>query len=218
MASMFRATALLLALVAWPLQVVCAAEDAAPAGPSEREAQRERIRQQREAIQAQRQQAEAACYQRFAVQDCLNREHNTARDAEAALRKEELRLNEADRRERAAERLRMIEQKKAQAQSAAPGAAPAAVAPGPADGRDQQAQQRALEQRQRQQSHQSEQAARAAGEAERAASAQLRQAEKLKDSQARRERFERQQAEDAALGIKPSAPLPPSPSPVQSPR
>ena len=55
-----------------------ATDDAAAA---HRKAERERIQRERNAVQAQRHAQEAACYRRFAVEDCLRGVRASSRDA-----------------------------------------------------------------------------------------------------------------------------------------
>ena len=81
-----------------------------------RKAQHARIREERTALAASRQRDEAACYQRFAVEDCLREVRVKVRGVENLLRSQEIELNDVERREKAAERLRVIEEK----QSAVP--------------------------------------------------------------------------------------------------
>ena len=78
---------------------------------AQRQAEREHIHQERQAIAATRKREETACYRRFAVEDCLRDVRTQARRAELQLRGRELQLNDAERKEKAAERLRSIEEK-----------------------------------------------------------------------------------------------------------
>ena len=64
-----------------------------------------------QALAAVRQRDEAACYKQFAVEDCLRSVRTKAREAGDRLRAQEVELNDAERREKAAERLRSIEEK-----------------------------------------------------------------------------------------------------------
>lgn len=180
-----------------------------------RAAERAHIEQERKAVAARRLAAETECYKLFAVEDCLRVERNRAREAEAGLRLREMQINDAERKEKAAERRRSIAEK----QNAQPGpptetpevgigvrgqphvqtprtprAPKTPVVPTP---RAQDIQQR-----------EAEQAQRAAEAAQRAASARERHAEELKAADARRARVARDQAAAAAAGRKPAAPLP----------
>lgn len=184
---------------------------------AQRQAERDRILQERQAIMAIRKRDETACYRRFAVEDCLRDARAQARRAELPLRARELQLNDAERKEKAAERLRSIEEKqrvapdRSQPQGAARGAGRPAT--GVEDLRTQhqrEAQQRAQQQRSRQESHAAGKEQRATQSAERAAAARARHAENVKSAQERRERLQKMQAEAAAAGRKPAAPLPAS--------
>ena len=202
------------------------AQSAQPASPpqlhsaaqAQRQAERDHILQERQAIAATRKREETACYRRFAVEDCLRDVRTQARWAELQLRGRELQLNDAERKERAAERLRSIEENqrvapdRSQPQVSARGegrSAPASVA-NLRTQHQRDAQQRAEQQRARQQSSAENQAQRARENAERAATARARHAENVKSAQERRERLQKTQAESAAAGRKPAAPLPAS--------
>ena len=100
------------------------ADSASSSVAAHRKAERDRIAREREALTARRQQEEAVCYQRFAVEDCLRGVRAKARETHDRLRAQEIELNDAERREKAAERLRAIEDK----QTAAPPAAKRAEA------------------------------------------------------------------------------------------
>lgn len=202
------------------------AQSGAPAGvpqgspqaaAAQRKAEHDRIRHERDAIKARRQQDEAACYQRFSVEDCLRGVRAGARDAESRLRAQEIELNDAERKEKAAERLKSIEEKQRAVVPEGPSAgasAPDALLRKPHDPqgmksqRDQEAGQRAQQQRDRVQKQAEERAAHNATNAERAAQARERHAAALKAAQERRARIEKSQAEAAAQGRKPAAPLP----------
>lgn len=197
---------------------------AASATAAHRQAEHARIRQERAALAASRQRDEAACYKRFAVEDCLREVRAKVREVENLLRSQEVELNDAERREKAAERLRAIEEK----QRAAPALSPAGkkgdtkvrkAPPDPSDVKTQHehaAQQRAQQQRERAQAQATEQATRAASNNERAAKTRERQAQALKAAQERRARVEKASADALAQGHKPAAPLP-TPVPVPTP-
>jgi len=86
--------------------------DAASASTAaHRKVERDRIKMEREALMARRQQDEAVCFQRFAVEDCLRGVRAKARESHDRLRAQEIELNDAERREKAVERLRAIEDK-----------------------------------------------------------------------------------------------------------
>lgn len=192
------------------------ASSAAVAAAAHRKAEHLRIRHERAALAASRQRDEAACYKRFAVEDCLREVRAKVREVENLLRSQEVELNDAERREKAAERLRAIEEK----QNAVPALTPAGKkgdtkvrkAPlDPGDAKTQHAhdaQQRAQQQRERAQSQATEQATRAASNNERAAKTRERHAQTLKAAEERRARVEKASADALAQGHKPAAPLP----------
>ena len=103
---------------------------------AEEAAERARIASERTRIEAEFEQANKACYQKFAVNDCIADARAKRRELLADLRRQELVLNDADRRRRSSERLEEIEKKTADrraAQASAPvPAASAASAPAPA--------------------------------------------------------------------------------------
>lgn len=185
------------------------------AADAHRAAERAHIAQERKAVAARRLAAETECYKLFAVEDCLRVERNRAREAEAGLRSREMQINDAERKEKAAERRRSIAEKQS-AQPGPPGEAPEVgigvrgqphiqaprtprapktpVVPTP---RAQNIEQREAEQTQR-----------AAEAAQRAGRARERHAGELKAAETRRARVARDQAAAAASGRKPAAPLP----------
>lgn len=212
--------ALLLAcLQGAPAWAAEAADDKSRAtATAHRKAEHQRIRHERDAIQSQRLKDEAVCYRQFAVEDCLKAVRAQVRVAEARLRAQEIDLNDAERKEKAADRLKSIEEKQrpVPAADAAAGGPPGATLRKPtADSqatkaqRDQAAQQRAQQQRSRAQKQEHEQAAHSAESADRAAQARSRHAETLRAAEERRARVEKAKAEAAAKGRAPAAPLPP---------
>jgi len=94
---------------------------------AEEAAERARIASERTRIEADFEQANKACYQKFAVNDCIADARAKRRELLADLRRQELVLNDADRRRRASERLDEIE-KKTEDKRAAQASAPAPVA------------------------------------------------------------------------------------------
>jgi hypothetical protein len=214
------ALALLAAAPAWAQPAAELPAPAAPfASPAERQAERDRIQHERRTSTTARKREEAACYRRFAVEDCLRDVRAKARVTELNLRAREVRVNDAERRAKAAERLRSIEEKqrvapdRSQPQGSARGSNRAALPLGSEalqSQHDLEARRRAREQRNRQQSHAADQAERARDNAERAATARLRHEENLKSAQERRERVEKMQSQAAASGRPPAAPLPAS--------
>lgn len=164
------------------------------AGASAREAERADIERQRAAIAATQAQEEKACWQRFAVEDCLKDVRARARAQLAPLRARELELNQQERQERAAERLRAIEAKRANAPPPAPVQAhtrkpvPDAEALRQQEGaRAKEAAERAAQQRQRQADHARQVQEREAAEAERRSKAEQAWSEKQRRAQQRRE-------------------------------
>lgn len=73
--------------------------------------ERARIATERAAIEGEFKTSEKACYKTFAVNDCLNDARSRRRDALGHLRRQELAINDAERKRRAAERVREIEAK-----------------------------------------------------------------------------------------------------------
>lgn len=194
----------------------------------QRDAERARITAERKAIQQRRSQEEAACYKRFAVEDCLSATRTRARLADNALRDQESAINAVERREKSAARLLSIEQKveeKNQQTGPKPGVegkvrapksptVPASALPAAPTAKDlveaqalraQQARERAQAQSQHEQSHTAEQARKQASEAERRAASRQRYEEKQREAQQNRER----QRAKALESDKPkAAPLP----------
>lgn len=69
------------------------------------------MHQEHARIDAQLKTAETACYQRFAVEDCLRVARHQARQAQDALRVRQHRLDEQERQQRAAQRLQTIQER-----------------------------------------------------------------------------------------------------------
>lgn len=80
---------------------------------AQREAERREIEHKRSLIEEQRIDAEKQCYKQFVVEGCLIDVRRAARENDAPLRARELELNESERREQAAKRLKDIEEKTA---------------------------------------------------------------------------------------------------------
>jgi colicin import membrane protein len=70
-----------------------------------------RITAQREQTQARAAEAEAACYQRFAVNGCLGKVRSERREVLSDLRRQEIALNDAARKRRAADQLLRIDER-----------------------------------------------------------------------------------------------------------
>ena len=79
--------------------------------PSFNEVERARIERERAAEMLRQQQVESACYQRFAVNDCLLESRVKHREVMADLKRQEINLNDRERRLRSSDQLRRIEDK-----------------------------------------------------------------------------------------------------------
>lgn len=105
-------------LVLW----VAACAGAAPAwaqdsAQQQMDRERARIAAERQAADARYSQAEAACYARFAVNDCVNEAKAVRRETLADLRRQEISLNDDERlRKGAAQRQRLDERSSAENQ------------------------------------------------------------------------------------------------------
>lgn len=93
----------------WAAQVW--AQSSTAVSPEQLAAERARIASERTAIATRFAAEERACHQRFAVNDCLNRNLAWKRAALADLRRQEIALNDSERHRRAAERLDSLEEK-----------------------------------------------------------------------------------------------------------
>lgn len=74
-------------------------------------AERARIGAERRQAEARFAEQEVACYRKFGVNDCLNAARSERRQRLSELRRQELALNEAERKRRAEERVRSIEER-----------------------------------------------------------------------------------------------------------
>jgi colicin import membrane protein len=74
-------------------------------------AERERINQERQRVSAEHATAKEACYQRFRVNDCLNQARETHNSQLADLKRQEISLNDLQRKRRGAEQVRKVEEK-----------------------------------------------------------------------------------------------------------
>ena len=81
------------------------------AAPANRDAERTRIASERARLEAEFLSEDAACYQRFFVNNCLDEINTRRRETAAALRIREIGLNEQERKLRGAEQIRRIEEK-----------------------------------------------------------------------------------------------------------
>lgn len=176
-----------------------------PAVLAARTAERERIHLEQAAIAARLKQAEAACYQRFAVEDCLRSERRRARAERAVLRQRESVLDDTERRERAALRLQDIEQRRDAAQPPQPRTA----ASRPTKALNSQApEQRARRQSERSEAVQAEQAKRQQERQQQAARDRQRLQERQQAASDRKARVQQEQEQEKARGRQPAAPLP----------
>lgn len=89
------------------------AQTSLPAVGSEQwsDGERIRIQQERDALDLNFQSEEVACYQRFAVTDCMIRIRAVRREAVADLRRQEISLNSTEAKRKAAEQIARIEEK-----------------------------------------------------------------------------------------------------------
>ena len=158
----------------------------------------------RRAIETRLQENEKACWQRFAVQNCLDKARKAAREQDQPLRERELSINQEERQEKAAERLRAIEQKQREKQVPAPVVATPRDGSGPlsVETRHSEAQKRAAQQAQRVQNHEAAVAAQQAQQAQARAQKVQEQKDKQAAAQARRE------SKAKEIGSSQAAPLP----------
>ncbi|SFU28750.1 hypothetical protein SAMN05216350_101105 [Polaromonas sp. YR568] len=92
--------------------VVALAQPAAPAEtPSTRDVERARIGADRARLEAGFQAEDAECYKKFAVNSCLGKVNERRREAMGDLRRQELLLNDEERRIRGADQIRKTEEK-----------------------------------------------------------------------------------------------------------
>lgn len=92
-------------------QVVPAGSGSQTSALQDMEAQRNRIRSARAREEAAFAQAQVECYQRFAVTDCLNIIRKHRRTTLDALRRQEVTLNDLERKRKAQEQIEQIRQK-----------------------------------------------------------------------------------------------------------
>jgi colicin import membrane protein len=74
-------------------------------------AERERINQERRRVSAEHSAAKVDCYQKFRVNDCLSQARTTHNSQQADLKRQEISLNDLQRKRRGAEQLRKVEAK-----------------------------------------------------------------------------------------------------------
>jgi hypothetical protein len=90
---------------------VWAQSDTVKPDPQQIQQERARIQQLRQEYEALDEQAQAACYQKFAVTDCLRAARANKRLVLDDLRHQEVILNDLERQHKAAEALQRIEKK-----------------------------------------------------------------------------------------------------------
>lgn len=183
------------------------------------DAERARIAAEREVIDARHAQERTACYQRFAVEDCLRESRRTLRNQTDDLRRQESALNDMQRKRRGAEQLKRLDEKQA-------------APPGPSAQQQQDSREARQAREDRAAEHARSRADMAAAAAQNRADFEARQRQRAEDAASAaqrraeapqaRERFERKQAdaqrrrEDRARlnaeREKPPAPALPSPA------
>ena len=156
-----------------------------------REQERQEIAKERSEIEARKLQAEKACWQRFAVENCLSKVRAQARKEDSVLRERELHINSEERQEKARERLRSIDQKQREKQVPAPVNVTPRDGSGPLSTETQaeratEAQKRAAEQVRRVQSHEASVTSKQEEQAQARAKAVQAQKEKQQAAEARR--------------------------------
>lgn len=100
----------LVTATAWSQPIDAAPGIVAPAA-MDSEGERSRIQAERAREAARYQSEEAACYARFAVSDCLRKARAQRREVLDKLRRQELVLNDAERKRKAQEQLERIKEK-----------------------------------------------------------------------------------------------------------
>jgi hypothetical protein len=90
------------ALPAW-------AQTHAVAGNVDMATERERLSQERSVLEAKFKTEQAACYQRFAVEDCLQQSRRQRRAAEDNIKRQEAELNDIERKARGAAQLERLD-------------------------------------------------------------------------------------------------------------
>ena len=174
-----------------------------------------RVQREREALAQELPQAEAACYQRFAVEDCLSDVRKRHRQALAQLRQQEQAMRAQERQQQQRERAQQLQEKQ-QAQPPVRSMPPASSALVAREREQAQARAerasaaaaRAQQQRERLQAQQSREAQRAAQVAEREAAARAQFQQKQQAAQQRRIRYEQAQQERQATNQPQAADLP----------
>lgn len=105
------AAPLALALCSAWAQADPAREQARVQAETRAKAERERIAAERGQVEAEFGRAQAQCYQKFAVNDCVAAARTKRYEALADLRRQEVSLNDEERKQRAADRLRELDER-----------------------------------------------------------------------------------------------------------
>jgi len=85
------------------------AQTSAVAGNINPDAERARLTKERAEIDARAKAEQTACYQRFAVEDCLQESRRKRRTAEDSIKRQEADLNDMERKRRAADKLERLD-------------------------------------------------------------------------------------------------------------
>jgi hypothetical protein len=85
------------------------AQTPAVAGNLDMAAERDRLTQERSVLEAKFKTEQAACYQRFAVEDCLQQSRRQRRTAEDNIKRQESELNDMERKARGAAQLERLD-------------------------------------------------------------------------------------------------------------
>ena len=101
----------IIALMGLCLSVCAQAQLPVPISEIQVKAEQTRIDKQREGLEAQYGSQEADCYKRFAVNDCLREVRAGKRVSTEALRRQEIMLNDAQRKTRDLERVKQAQEK-----------------------------------------------------------------------------------------------------------
>ncbi len=203
-----------------PLPAVPPGSAPAEASPSALQAERNRIASERAAAESRFGVEEKACYKKFAVNDCLNDVRVRRRETLADLRRQDLSLNDAERKRRGAEALQRIEDKSSpqKLQEAEDRRAKALANQQARDDKAADKQKAAEESREKARSRvqaqlgrEQESADKAASRSAKAASASSKAAEyeaRQRDAAERRARAEKKAAERTKPPAKPLPPVP----------
>lgn len=97
----------------------CIAHAQQPSDDASADAERKRLRAEREKAEAIFKAEEKACYAKFAVNDCIAKARSRRREAVSDLRRQEVALNDAERKRKAAERQRSIDERNSPPRGAA---------------------------------------------------------------------------------------------------